>query len=513
MTTSNEAVGGPVVRVAGGSSHRTDVSAVVDAAKEATETATVRETGPTGADALEPLLLVTMANKTAFYATPSLDTVRNVIHAAESGKSVDALADGADAIVESDGTRLPVPDEGPLRVGRRRVLGRCGWVDPTEPPTESVLDAVSDDPESVRAEIHRIGLLGRGRGDARADRPVAEGWATARKADGDTVLVVNANDADERNRTDSTLVEGDAGGVVDAAMAVAHLVEAADVIMYAQMGSMAAERLSAAASRYRDAYGDAPQVAVGPERYIAGEPTMALESLEGNDRLEARLRPPGPETHGLYGRPTVIHTPRTLLQVREAILRPEEFDADDADPGTRVVTVTGDVDSPATVELTTGAPLRAAAAAVDRTETKMAIVGGQFGGVTRHLDHTLSAPALSGSNLGTEGVIELFGDDRCALATVGSRARFASEENCGRCVPCREGTTQLTDLLRDIYAGDYDDDMLRELTRTMQNTSTCDFGRSAARTVETAMAAFEAEFEAHTHGRCPTGQCDAQAGQ
>ncbi|SFR36330.1 NADH-ubiquinone oxidoreductase-F iron-sulfur binding region domain-containing protein [Halogeometricum limi] len=511
MTVSNEEPGGsPVVRVAGGSARRTEANAVADAAREAAKAAVVRETGPTGATSLEPLLLVTTGAETAFYAKPSLDRVADAVAAAEAGDR-----DDADAVVEHDEERetLPTPDDGPLSVGRRRALARCGWVDPTEPPAESVAEAVRDDPEGAREAMRTLGLLGRGRGDARADRPIAEGWEECREADGDAVLVVNANDADDRNRTDRTLSEGDAASVVDAAMAVAHLVDAEDVVVYCEEESRATERLSSAASRHRREHGDGPQIAVGPEMYIAGEPTMALESLEGNDRLEARLRPPGPETHGLYGRPTVIHTPRTLAQVREAILRPDGFDADDADPGTRLVTVTGDVDDPVTVELATGASLRRATDAVDAETTKMAIVGGQFGGVTRRLDHSVSAPALAGANLGTEGVVELFGEDRCALATVGDRARFASEENCGRCVPCREGTKQLTNLLRDIYAGDYDDDMLRELTRTIGNTSTCDFGRSAARTVGTAMAAFETEFEAHAEGRCPSGECDTRAVQ
>jgi NADH-quinone oxidoreductase subunit F len=510
MTASQDAPDGAVVRVAAGSTHRTDASAVAEAARAAAETTTVRETGPTGADALEPLLLVTTAEETAFYARPSLETVGDVVAAAEDG----AVADGADAVVgaddHGDGSTLPTPEDGPLSVGRRRALRRCGWADPADPPAESLRETVRDDPAGARTAVRRLGLLGRGRGDARADRSVAEGWETAREAEGDAVLVVNANDADERNRTDRTLTEGDAGGVVDAAMAVGHLLGAEDVVVYAGEESLAAERLSTAVSRYRNEHGEAPRLAVGPDRYIAGEPTMALESLEGSDRLEARLRPPGPETHGLHGRPTVVHTPRTLLQVREALLRPENVDGDDADPGTRLLTVTGEVDAPATVELPTGASLRTAAAAVDRETTKMAVVGGQFGGVTRRLDHAVSAPALDGANLGTEGVVELFGDDQCALATVGSRARFASEENCGRCVPCREGTKQLTDLLRDIYAGEYDDDGVRELTRTMRTTSTCDFGRSAARTVETAMTAFEAEFEAHAEGRCPSGQCESR---
>src|SRR5699024_8303336 len=116
-----------------------------------------------------------------------------------------------------------------------------------------------------------------------------------------------------------------------------------------------------------------------------------------------------------------------------------------ADPGTRLLTVTGDgMAGPTTVELATDTAL---AEAVASSEYKMACVGGRFGGITRSLDVPASAPALTGAHLGTEGGIELFDGATCALEFAGSRAKFARERNCGRCVPCREGSKQLADLL------------------------------------------------------------------
>ncbi|MFW6435605.1 MAG: NADH-ubiquinone oxidoreductase-F iron-sulfur binding region domain-containing protein, partial [Halovenus sp.] len=252
-----------------------------------------------------------------------------------------------------------------------------------------------------------------------------------------------------------------------------------------------------------------PQIVSGPDEYIAGEFTMALEALEGNDRLEARLRPPGPARHGLYGRPTVVATPRTLAQIRSALLDPDAFDAGDSDPGTRLFSVTGDVASGATVELPTGGSLSAVRDAVDiQGQFKMASVGGRFGGFTQSLDHTVSSIGLRNANLGTEGVIEVFDQESCPVAVTGERARFASEENCGRCFPGREGTKQLLHLLRDVYDGQYEDDMIRELTRTMGASSLCNFGQSAAQSVGTAIDRFETEFRAHANGRCPSGACE-----
>ncbi|EJN60932.1 NADH-ubiquinone oxidoreductase-F iron-sulfur binding region domain-containing protein [Halogranum rubrum] len=504
-----------VVRICTGTDSLDRTRSLATVARDEATTATVLEVGPAGVGDLAPLVLTTHDGVTAFHADPTADDVRALVRAVEDG---DVSTDAAHAVVDHDpdsGT-LPLPEDGPLAVGRRRVLARAGWTVPGEQLDERLAtDVVRDDADGADDLIRRVGLLGRGRGDASTDAPVIEEWDRARETvesgEDDPVLVVNANESDDRNRTDSHLLEADPAAVVDGALAVADLLDVEDVVVYCNEADyLARDRVRAAVDTVCEHVDPPkrPQVVAGPDRYIAGEMTMALEAMEGNDRLEARLRPPTPAQHGLYGRPTVIHTPRTIAQIRELLLDPDAFDAGDADPGTRLLTVSGDVDAPATVELSTGGSLEAIREAVTLDGSfKMACVGGQFGGLTRSLDYAPSASGLSGAGLGTEGAVELLADSRCAVATAGKRARFAEEENCGRCVPCREGSVQLTDLLRDVYQGEYKDGMLRELTRTMRATSTCDFGRSAARPVSTAMDRFETEFHAHAEGRCPSGEC------
>ncbi|SEP20839.1 NADH-quinone oxidoreductase subunit F [Halogranum amylolyticum] len=505
-----------VVRICTGSGTLERARSLATAARDEATLASVLEVGSAGVGDLDPLVLVTHEGQTAFHAAPSADGVRRLVRAVEDG---DVAADEADAVVDHDPeTRtLPAPETGPLDVGHRRVLARAGWVVPGHLSDDDRLaTAVArDDPDAVDDRVRTVGLLGRGRGDGSTDDPVVDEWDRAREtieSGGDEpVLVVNGNESDERNRTDRTLLEADPTAVVDGALAVADLLGVEDVVFYCNESErLARERLRTAVDAVCERVDPPkrPQVVAGPDQYIAGEMTMALEAMEGNDRLEARLRPPTPAQHGLYGRPTVIHTPRTIAQLRELLVDPEAFDPDDADPGTRLVTVSGDVAAPATVELSTGGSLAAVREAVTFGGSfKMACVGGQFGGLTRSLDYPPSAPGLSGAGLGTNGAVELFDDARCAVATAGKRARFAEEANCGRCVPCREGSTQLTDLLRDVYGGDYKDGMLRELTRVMGTTSTCEFGREAARPVRTAMDVFETEFRAHAEGRCPSGEC------
>ncbi|WP_416838389.1 NADH-ubiquinone oxidoreductase-F iron-sulfur binding region domain-containing protein [Haloferax sp. DFSO52] len=521
MVETNGTLGETVVRVCTGSARLTAARALLTAAREEATSVSVVEVGPVGIGELDPLVLVTADGTTAYHSAPNEDDVRELVRRVEDD---DVSADEADAVVEhqSDQRTLPLPETGPLAVGKRRVLRRAGWSPPETLGTgesgdvKLATEAVRTDPDAADRRVRETGLLGRGRGDGSTDTAVVDEWDRARETHASTgsdpVVVVNANESDTRNETDRLLLESVPTEIIDGALAVAELVVAEDVICYGnESDSLARDRLEVAADSLTEHLDppNRPQVVSGPDCYVAGEMTMALESMEGSDRLEARLRPPTPAQHGLYGRPTVIHTPRTLAQIRELLLRPASFDADDADPGTRLVTVSGDVTAPATVELATSGSLSSIREAVSLTGSlKMACVGGQFGGLTRTLEHPPSAPALVGAGLGTGGAVELFGDSRCAVALAGTRARFAEDENCGRCVPCREGSVQLTTLLRNVYRGTYDDDAIRELTRVMRTTSTCEFGRGAARPVTTALDEFETEFYAHADGRCPSGECE-----
>lgn len=502
MARGNEALDhAPVVRVA------TTIAAdagdrVVTAARERTDSASVVRTGPTGIAAYEPLVMATRAGRTAFFTDPETSAVHGLVETLEAGT---VPSDGAEAVVEHDPqtTSLPVPDEGPLSVGRRSLLGPSGWVAPLDPTEHSFVST-----DRTAGAVTDLGLLGRGRGDAAADEPAATAWQTARATDGDPVVVVNANDVDDTQRADRTLLDGAPMAVLDGVAAVAEYVGTEDAVLYMNEADVGLHRhLRAAVDAADGELSVVPQLVAGADEYRAGAPTAALEAMEGADRIEPRLQPPPPAEDGLYGRPTVIHTPRTFAQVQRAIREPEVFDAV-ADPGTRLFTVTGDVASPATIELPPGSSLAETRDAVEMSGSfKMACVGGVLGGFVRDLDVAASARSLQAADLGTDGVVELLNDERCALADAGERARFAATENSGRCVPGREGTEQLAELLRDIYDGTFATAEIRELGRVMARSSNCRIGARAPRPVTTAIDAFEPEFRAHAAGRCPSGTC------
>jgi len=472
---------------------------LVTIARQADDSVPIVRTGPTGIGGIEPLALCTVEGETAFVSTPSDGAVRDLVSGLGDG---DIPEERSDAVVSHPPATatLPIPDTGPLSVGTRRILGPCGWIAPTTP---AEYDLVSTEARRDVSAIETVGPLGRGRGDASADEPVFDAWETARAADGDPIVVVNANDTDERQRTDRTLLSGAPIAVLDGAAVVARYLGSSEIIVY--LNETATELYEHVARSVEAAELDVDiHTVVGPDEFRAGAPTAALEALEGANRIESRIQPPSPASYGLYGRPTAIHTPRTFAHVHTVLRTPAEAQRSDS----RLFTLSGDVAAPATIELGSDDSLAACLDAVELDGSfKMACVGGVFGGVTRTLDIDPTARSLETAGLGTEGAIELFNEGRCPVSIAGERAKFGSEENSGRCVPGREGTVQLTKLLRAIYDGSYDGEKIRELARVMRRSSNCAIGRNTPRPVVSAIDAFDPEFRAHADGRCSSGAC------
>jgi len=516
MTTADAV--GTTVRVA---FDDPDGRAVLEAARRAADAATDAEGPPIETLAVGspgtvhlPLVAVSRDGRTAVHRSVDPNGAAGLVSVLADG---DLPVDGATVVVDHD----PAPEDfpvgdGPLSAGTRRTLRGAGWADPTtfESPAalgSGALETVSD-----------LGVRGRGWGDARQDEPLAEGWRDARTAGGDPVVVINGLDADPKVDGDRLLLGSLPGRVVAGAVVAASAVGAADVVaVLPENDPVPAERVRAVGDRVAAETDLTVEVVAAEPGYMAAEHTAVLESLEGNDRLEARRRPPAPETWGLFERPTLVHTPRTLAAVERAVADPERLDADAADPGTRLVTVVGP--ERRTVEIPTDTSLSRALRAEEFGEEPgdgsgnpggsgaFACVGGQFGGLTRDLDTPASAPALRGARLGTNGSIEPFDEGSgggCPVAVAGRRMRVAREENCGRCVPCRTGSVRAHELLRDVYAGTFDESRLRELARTMGRTSLCGFGADAARPLATALDEFAADLRAHADGRCPAGVCD-----
>ncbi|WP_121822956.1 (2Fe-2S) ferredoxin domain-containing protein [Halostella salina] len=471
--------GGTTIRVTVGRRGGDDV---VRAAREAApDGVDVRTVGPTGLTCREPVLMATRDGRTAAYGRVTPSGAKGLVDAL----TTELLEPPAFAVSDDDGTGVPRPANGPFAVGERRTLARCGWVDPSDgSPVGSTA------PAAVESTARDSGFRGRGFVDS-ADGPVVASWDAAQSAGGEPAVVV-ASDTDPDVAADRLLLESDPAAVVDAATAVADVVEASDVVVVTGEGDrIARSRVEAvAADTDRDV-----TVTVGTGAFDPDEEVMAAETVDDD-------------------RPTVVHTPRTLAGLRALVHgtdssgglasdrgAPETAD----DPGTRLVTVCGDADR-ATVELPTDAPLSTALDAVGEPSLEFACVGGRLGGLTRTLDVAANVDALTTAGLGTNGVVELFDDSRCPVAVAGRRTKFAREHGCGRCGGCRNVVPELHEQLRAVYDGQFDPDELRTTCEALAEMD-CRVAAAAARPTRSALDAFEATFHAHAEGRCPTGEC------
>lgn len=507
---SSESTAEPIIRLSAGPD-RGEATAALREAERVADEVVVRATGPTGITEYEPLALVSTGGETGFYANIDSSQAADLVRAAEAGELTDF--DPFAVVEHEDDETLPVPDKGALAVGDRRLLAKCGWANPIAPPDWTLVS------NHVTSETRMdTTILGRGRGDTTAETPVTEAWDTIREIEGEPVVVVNAHDTDSRHRSDETLLASATVAVLDAAVTVGKLVGASDIVVLLNQESPLRGRVEEAADALAGTLPLVPEIAVGPAEYRAGGPTAALEVLEDNDRIEPRLQPPSPASHGLYGRPTAVHSVRTVLQARAALQRelpdlspPGGAAGEPADGDTtptRLFSVTGDVEDPAVVELSADDSLSAIRAAITPTNgIRMACVGGILGGLTDTLDYEPTGDSLTAVGLGATGGVEILGGDRCPVSEAGERAQFAAEENSGRCVPGREGTQQLTELLRDVYAGKFDAEKITELARVMRGTANCQIGATAPRPVTTAINRFGEEFTEHVKGHCQSGAC------
>jgi len=442
----------------------------------------VKTVGPTGLTHREPFLIATRGGRTAVYGRVTPSGARGL---------VDAIADElleppAVAVGTVDEGRLPRPSDGPLAVGARRTLGRCGWVDPTDGSAIGTTAAAAL--ESLASDT---GFRERGRADG-AGEPVVKTWDAVRTAESDPTVVVDGTEIDPNADADRLLLEADPGAVVDAAGAVADVIGGSGlVVVTGEDDGVARRRVeSVAADADRDV-----TVAVEPGGFETGGPDQSARTV-GEEQA------------------AVVHTPRTLVGLRSlvhgadgsgdtggGVVVPGATD----DPGTRLVTVCGDAGR-ATVELPTDAPLSTALDAVGEPTFEFACVGGQFGGLTRTLDVPTNADALTAAGLGTTGVVELFDDSRCPVAVVGKRTKFARERGCGHCDGCQEVVPALHEQLREVYDGVFSPNDLRETCETLAGMD-CRVAAGAARPTLSALDEFEGSFRAHADGRCPAGEC------
>jgi NADH-quinone oxidoreductase subunit F len=254
----------------------------------------------------------------------------------------------------------------------------------------------------------------------------------------------------------------------------------------------------------------------GGGAYICGEETSLMESMEGK-RANPRLKPPFPASVGLYKNPTVINNVETLSNISHIVLKGGEWYADIGMPkstGTKIFSLSGHVNRPGNYELRMGVPLREliyehGGGIKDNRKLKAVIPGGVSTPVLTPdlLDVKMDFDSLyeAGSLLGSGATIVM--DETTCMVKVALRiSRFFEHESCGKCVPCREGTRWIRQIMERIENGkgrQEDIELLRDICANIAGNAVCPLGDAAVVPIQSTIEKFRDEYEYHIkHKKC-----------
>jgi NADH-quinone oxidoreductase subunit F len=252
----------------------------------------------------------------------------------------------------------------------------------------------------------------------------------------------------------------------------------------------------------------------GAGAYICGEETGLLDSLEGK-RGNPRLKPPFPANQGLYQGPTLINNVETLATVPTIIrMGGAEYAklGTETSSGTKLVSVSGNVQRPGNYEIELGIPSREiiyglAGGPEPGREVKLWFPGGSSSPVLKaedlDLPYDFDSMAKAGSMLGSGAIIVV--DDSVPVVDVALKlAKFYRHESCGKCTPCREGTNWTVKMLQRVESGEatpMDLDIIASVQEQIMGNCLCVLGDAMAMPVSSMVAKFRDEFEAHIEAR------------
>ncbi|MCL2630475.1 MAG: NADH-quinone oxidoreductase subunit NuoF [Firmicutes bacterium] len=385
-------------------------------------------------------------------------------------------------------------------------------------------------PQQVVDTIKDSGLRGRGGGGF----PTGTKWQFALNQKNDTKFVCcNADEGDPGAFMDRSILEGDPHCLIEAMTIAGYAIGAKQGYVYIRAEyPVAVKRLQIAitqAKKYgflgKNIFGSKHcfdlEIRLGSGAFVCGEETALMTSIEGN-RGEPRVRPPFPAVKGLFGKPTVLNNVETFANIPPILLKGAKWlqgMGTEKSKGTKVFALGGKINNTGLVEIAMGTTLRTVIDEIgggipDGKKFKAAQTGGPSGGCipAQHLDVPIDYDNLIalGSMMGSGGLI-VMDEDNCMVDIAKFFLDFTKEESCGKCTPCRVGTTRLLEYLEKITEGkatmkDLDD--MEALCEYIKDASLCGLGQTAPNPVLSTLKYFREEYEAHVKDNtCPAGIC------
>jgi NADH:ubiquinone oxidoreductase subunit F (NADH-binding)/(2Fe-2S) ferredoxin len=420
----------------------------------------------------------------------------------------------------------------------RVVLRNCGVINP-ESIDEYIaregysgLEKVLFDwsPEEIINELKVSGLRGRGG----AGFPTWLKWDLTRKARGDIKYVIcNADEGDPGAYMDRSTIEGDPHSVIEGMITAGRAIGSRQGYVYIRAEyPLAIERLKIAIRQAKD-YGLLGEdilgsgfdfdieIRLGAGAFVCGEETALIKSVEGNRGMPTP-KPPFPANSGLWARPTVINNVETLANIPVITAKGGAWLArigTEKSRGTKVFALTGKIKNSGLVEVPMGTTLREIIFEIgggikDKKKFKGVQTGGPSGGILteKALDTPIDYESLTanGSMMGSGGMIVMDEDD-CVVDVARFYMDFCVDESCGKCSPCRIGTTQILNILEKIANGNGEEGDLAKLNtigEAMSRASLCQLGMTAPNPTLSTLKNFREEYLEHIRDRkCRAGKC------
>jgi NADH:ubiquinone oxidoreductase subunit F (NADH-binding)/NAD-dependent dihydropyrimidine dehydrogenase PreA subunit/(2Fe-2S) ferredoxin len=439
-------------------------------------------------------------------------------------------------------------DEHPFfRPQTRWVLANCGLIDPGrigEYVARGGYRALAATlrgrtPAEVCDEVIAAGLRGRGGGGFPTGRKwkIALGQAAEQK-----YLICNADEGDPGAFMDRAVIEGDPHRLVEGMALAAYAIGASKAYVYIRAEyPLAIRRLREALATARefgllgeDVLGTGFSfdviIKMGAGAFVCGEETAILHSIEGK-RGMPRPRPPYPAVSGLHGKPTILNNVETLANIPVILANGASWYSSvgtDGSKGTKVFALSGKVSRTGLVEVAMGTTVREIVFDIgggipDGKRYKAVQMGGPSGGCIpeEHLDIEVDYDSLLtvGAMMGSGGLVTM-DEDTCMVDVAKFFMDFIQRESCGKCIPCREGTRRMLEILERITRSRRNETghdaldrfkgviELERLAGVIMDTSLCGLGQSAPNPVLSTLRWFRDEYEAHVfERRCPAGAC------
>lgn len=382
---------------------------------------------------------------------------------------------------------------------------------------KSVKKALAKQPSEVISLIEKSKL--RGRGGAGFPTGLKQKF-TDQSVNDQKYIVCNADEGEPGTFKDRIIMEQDPHVLIEGMLIAAYAIGATKGYIYIRgeyTDSINALQIALNKAKEKGFVGENIfdsgfkldlELKLGAGSYLCGEELTLLESLEGK-RGYPRIKPPFPAEKGLFGKPTLVNNVETFSHIPYIIDQgAEHYNSlgTDKSPGTKIFTISGDVNNPGYFETEMGVTLREliydlAGGIKDGKAFKAAILGGAAGTFVDDsiLDTPMGFDTLKekGAVLGS-GAIMVLSDDRSIFDMTYSILKFFKHESCGKCVPCRVGTSQLMMIMDKVkHNGMNRVEALNELlveAEFMAKASLCPLGQSPIIPIRSLKQFFENQF-------------------